>query len=132
MMPRRLDEVDRVGVVLLEPGRDRQDVRIEDDVRRIEAGALGQQRVGALADRDLALDRVGLALLVERHHDDAGAVAPDERRLLQEVVFAFLQADRVDDRLALHALQAGHDDRPLRAVDHRPARARSPARWRCS
>ena len=32
--------------------------------------------------------------LVERHHDDAGAVAPDDRGLLQEVLLAFLQADR--------------------------------------
>ena len=53
---------------------------IEDDVGRVEAGALGQQPVGALADRDLALDRVGLPLFVERHHDDAGAVAPDDAR----------------------------------------------------
>ena len=52
---RRLDEVDRVVVVLLEAGRDRQDVRVEDDVGRIEAGLLGQQLVGALADLDLAL-----------------------------------------------------------------------------
>ena len=106
MMPRRLDEVHRVVVVLLEPGGDREDVRVEDDVGRIEAGLLGQQPVGALADRDLALDRVGLALLVEGHHDHAGAVAADGPRLVQEVGFAFLQADRVDDRLALHALQA--------------------------
>ena len=34
-----------------------------------------QDVVGALADRDLALERVGLALLVERHDDDGGAVA---------------------------------------------------------
>ena len=44
---------------------------------------LGQQLVGALADRDLALDRVGLAGLVERHDDDAGAVALDEPRLVR-------------------------------------------------
>ena len=79
---------------------------------------LGQQRVGALADRHFALDRVGLSLLVERHHDDAGAVAADERRLAQEILLAFLEADRVDDRFALHALQPRLDDRPLRAVDH--------------
>ena len=77
-----------------------------------------EQPVGALADRDLALDRVGLPRLVERHDDDAGAVAADEARLLQEVLFAFLQADRVDDRLALDALEARLDHRPLRAVDH--------------
>ena len=79
---------------------------------------LGQQLVGALADLDLALDGVGLALLVERHHDHRRAVAPDGLRLVQEIGFAFLEADRVDDRLALHALQAGFDHRPLRAVDH--------------
>ena len=116
--PRRLDEVDRVGVVLLEPGRDRENVRIEDDVRRFEPGAFGEQGVGALADRHLALDRVGLPLLVERHADHAGAEAFDDRRLRQEVGLTFLQADRVDDRLALHALQPGEDHRPLRAVDH--------------
>ena len=58
---RRLDEVDRVVVVLLEAGGDRQDVRVEDDVGGIEAGLLGEQPVGALADLDLALDGVGLA-----------------------------------------------------------------------
>ena len=81
--PRRLDVVDRVVVVLLEAGGDREDVRVEDDVGRIEAGLLGEQLVGALADLDLALDRVGLAGLVERHDDDAGAVALDDPRLLR-------------------------------------------------
>ena len=33
-----LDEVHRVVVVLFEPGGNRQDVRVEDDVDRIEAG----------------------------------------------------------------------------------------------
>ena len=36
--PRRLDEVLAVVVVLLEAGGDRQDVGVEDDVRRIDAG----------------------------------------------------------------------------------------------
>ena len=33
-------------------------------------------------------------------------------------VFAALEADRVDDALALHAFEACFDDRPLGAVDH--------------
>ena len=45
--PRRLDEVDAVVVVLLDAGRDREDVRIEDDVLGREADLLGQQPVGA-------------------------------------------------------------------------------------
>ena len=55
------------------PG-DRQDVGIEDDVGRIEAGAVDEQPVGALADRHLALDGVGIGF-VERHHHDARAEA---------------------------------------------------------
>ena len=79
---------------------------------------LGQQLVGALADRHLALDGVGLALLVERHHDDGGAVAQHLLGVLQERRLALLHADRVDDGLALHALEAGLDHAPLGAVDH--------------
>ena len=36
--------------------------------------------VGTLADRDLALGRIGLALLVESHHHDGGA-----RQMLMDV-----------------------------------------------
>src|SRR6185503_8311973 len=64
---RRLDEIVRVVVVLLDAGGDREDIRIEDDVFRRKARLLGQQLVGALADRDLARDRVGLPLFVEGH-----------------------------------------------------------------
>ncbi len=56
--------------------------------------------------------------LVERHHDDGRPVAADEPGLSQELLLALLEADRVDDALALHALQSGLDDLPLRAVDH--------------
>ena len=47
--------------------------------------------------------------------------APYQRHKLgaaQELGFAVLEADRVDDRLALQRLQARFDDRPLAAVDH--------------
>ena len=117
-LPARLDEVDGVLVVLFESCRDRQDVRVEDDVGRIEVEAFGEQRVGPLADLELARDRVGLAGLVEGHHDDARAELLNAARFLQEIVFAFLEADRIDDRLPLHALQSGLEHRPLRAVDH--------------
>ena len=61
----------------------------------------GEQVVRAAADRDAALDVGRLALLVERHHDDAGAVVADAPRLLEERLLALLEADRVDDPLAL-------------------------------
>ena len=116
--PRRLDEGDAVAVVLLDAGRDREDVGVEDDVLGRKAGLLGQQLVGARADRDLALERVGLALLVERHHDHRRAIGAHQPRLAQELLLALLHRDRVDDRLALHAFEPGLDHRELRGIDH--------------
>lgn len=43
-------------------------------VERVEAGPTHEQPVGTLADLDLPRGRVGLAALVERHHDHGGAV----------------------------------------------------------
>ena len=77
-----------------------------------------QQLVGPAADRHLALDGVGLALLVERHHHHRGAVAQDLARVCEERRLSLLHRDRVDDRLALHALEASLDHVPLRRIDH--------------
>ena len=112
--PRRLDIGAGIVVVLLDAGCDREDVGIKDDVFRREAGLFGQEAVGALADREFALDRVGLPLLVEGHDDDGGAVAADFAGVVEKGPLAFLQADRVDHRLALHAFQPGLDHRPFR------------------
>ncbi len=109
----RLDEVDAVIVVLLDPGRDGKDVRVEDDVFRGKPGLFGQQLVGPLADLDLAFIGVGLALFVEGHDDDGGTVSAHQLRLRDEGVFALLHRDRIDDRLALHAFEPRLDDREL-------------------
>jgi len=71
-------------VVLVHTGRNREDVRIENDVLRREADRVREQVIGALADFHLALQRVGLAAFVEGHHHDRGAVAADEFRLLDD------------------------------------------------
>ncbi len=115
---RGIDEIDRVVGVLLDAGGDREDVGVEDDVLGRKAHLVDQHAIGALADLRLARQRVGLALLVERHHHRGRAVAADQRGLALEFVGAFLQRDRVDDALALDALQAGLDHAPLRRVDH--------------
>ena len=73
---------------------------------------------GPREDLDLALDGVGLAALVEGHHDDGRPVAPRGPGLGQEGGLALLERDRVHDRLALDAAQAGLDDLPARGVDH--------------
>ena len=113
-----LDERDGVGVVFLHPRGDREDVCVEDDVLRLEADDLGQQVVRPPQDGDPALDRLGLAPLVEGHDDDRRSVTPAEASLAQELGLALLERDRVDDTLALELPKAGLDDRELRAVDH--------------
>ena len=47
-LPRGLEEIDRVAVVLFDARGDGQDVRIEDDVLGRHADLLGQQLVGPL------------------------------------------------------------------------------------
>ena len=88
------------------------------EILRREADLVDEQPVRPLADRDLALDRLGLALLVERHDDDAGAVAAHRARLLEERLLPLLERERVDDALALDALEARLEHRPAGAVDH--------------
>ena len=77
-----------------------------------------QDVVGALADFGLARERIGLAVLVERHHHHGGAMAARDLCLVDELLLAFLHRDRIDDRLALHAFQAGFDHCEFRGVDH--------------
>ena len=114
----RLDEVDAVARVLLDAGRHGEDVGVEDDVLGREADLLGEDLVGRAADLRPTLQAVGLALLVEGHDDGGRAVLAAQPGLLDERLLALLHGDGVDDRLALHALEAGLDDLPLRGVDH--------------
>jgi hypothetical protein len=115
---RGLDEIHAVVVVFLDAGGDGENVRIKNDVFGRKADFLGQQLVGALADFGLARKGVGLSLFVEGHHDHRGAVALAQLGLAQELGLAFLHGNRVDNALALHALQARLDDFPLGGVDH--------------
>ncbi len=113
-----LDEVHRVVVVLLDAGGDGEDVRVEDDVFRREADFVDQDVVAALADLALARGGVGLADLVEGHHHHGGAIALAQLGVVLELLDAFLHGDRVDDALALDALEARLDHVPLGGVDH--------------
>ncbi len=114
----RLDEVHGVVGVFLDAGGDGEDVGVENDVLGREAELFREQRVGPGADRGLAGIGIGLARLVEGHDDHCSAIAASQAGLVDEGGLAFLHGDRVDDRLALHALEAGLDDLPLGRVEH--------------
>ena len=114
----RLDKGEAIGVMFLDAGGDGENVRIEDNVLRRNPGLSGQQTVGPSTDVDLAIDGIGLALLVERHDHHGRAVAANAPGLFEERRLALLQADRIDDGLALDAFQPGLDDRPFGRIDH--------------
>ena len=113
-----IDEVDPVGRVLLDTGRQREAVRVKDNVLGREADFVGQDPVGPAEDLLATLQIVGLTLLVEGHYDDRGTVLAAQPCLADELLFALLHGDRVDDGLALHVLQARLHDLPLGGVDH--------------
>ena len=104
--------------MLFNTRRYRKDIRVENDVGRFEADLLGQDLVRTLTDLDFALDRIRLALFVERHDDHGRTISSNEPRVLDEGLFALFKTDRVDDRLALHALKACLDHGPFRRIDH--------------
>ena len=104
--------------MLVDACRHRENIRIEDDVFRREPHLFRQYAISARANRDLALARVGLALLVEGHDDHRRAVAHHRARMIDERRLAFLQRDRIDDRLSLHAFQPCLDHLEFRGIDH--------------
>ena len=77
-----------------------------------------RMRIGALADADLFLVGRGLPLLVKGHDHHRRAILEHRRSILAKLHFAFLERDRVDDALALQALEPGLDDLPFGGVHH--------------
>src|SRR4029077_20053927 len=90
---RRFYEIVGVIAVLVEARRDCENVWIENDVVRWKVGSLRQQVVSARADLDLALEGVGLAFLVEGHHDGGCSVSPDQLCMTQKFFFTVFHAD---------------------------------------
>ena len=114
----RVDESDAIAVVLMHAGRDGKDVRIEDDVLGRETDLIDQYVVGALADRGLAFERVGLPFFVKRHHHHSGSVTAHGAGMIDEGLLALLERNRIDHRLPLQAFQTCLDHRKFRRIDH--------------
>ena len=114
----RLDEVHPIVGVLGQAGAHREHVGVENDVFGREVKFIHQQPVGAGTDVHPPLQRVGLALFVEGHHDHGRPVAAHRAGVVEEGGLPFLQANGVHHALALHTLQAGLDDVELGGVNH--------------
>ena len=77
-----------------------------------------QQAVGTLADGHAPLDRIGLPLLVEGHDHRRRAIAAHLARVVEKNLLPLLQADGVDDALALQALESRLEHAPLGGIEH--------------
>ena len=115
---RSLDEVNGVVIVFFHAGGNGQHVGVEDDVKRIHPYPFGQYLIGPLGYFYAALVTGGLSFLIETHHHDGSTIALHVFGMAYKHFLAFLQRDAVHDALALHALQSGHDDLPVRGVEH--------------
>ncbi len=104
--------------MLINTGRDRKDVRIEDDIFRWEADLLGQYLVSASADFDFALFRISLPGFIKCHDHNRRAIGADQSRMIQKGFLAFFERDGIDDGLALHAFKTSFDHVPFRTIDH--------------
>eukprot|EP00755_Sulcionema_specki_P009191 Sspe_Gene.6205::Locus_2091_Transcript_1_2_Confidence_0.750_Length_3889::g.6205::m.6205 len=114
---RSVEEVHTVVVVLLEPGGDRQNVGIEDDVLGREV-VRHEDIVSTLADADLVGFGGSLPVLIESHHHHSRTVPPDDFRMFDEGSLTRLERDGVHDGLPLDALQPRLDHCKVRTVHH--------------
>ncbi len=114
----RIDEVYSVVVVLFDPGGHGKNVWIKDDVFSRETDIPGEDVVGATANIDSTFKIVRLTFFVKGHDYHSGPVSAHSSRLSAKRLFPFLEADRIHNRFALHAAQAGFNHRPLRRIDH--------------
>ncbi len=104
--------------MLLDAGRDGENVRIENDVILIEPDLIDENPVGPLTDADLLLISRRLAVFVEGHDHHRRAVTHDMSRLPLEILLALLERDRVHDPLPLQVFEALLKDFPLRGIHH--------------
>ena len=103
--------------MLLHAGADGEDVGVEEDILLLEALLL-QDGDSARCDLKALRDLGGLPGLVEGHDQSRRTEAPADGGLTAEGGLALLEAQRVDDRLALHAAKPRLDDPKVRRVDH--------------
>ena len=115
---RGTDEVGSICVVLLHTRGDGQDIRVKDNIQRIEAHLLRQQPIRTLGNGNPTLVAGGLPFLVEAHHHHGSTIALHVAGMTEEHRLALLQRNAVDDALALQALQACHNDIPVARVYH--------------
>jgi len=98
------DKISCVGVVLFDARANTQNIGVKDDVAWEEASLSGQEVVSARADLDASLIGAGLSLFVKGHDYHGSTESTDDAGMTDEFFLSFLEADGINDGLALGAL----------------------------
>ena len=117
-LPRCLEEIDGVVVVLLNTGSHDEDIGVEYNIAFVEPDLFRKYLVDPLGDPDPVLGGRSLFLFVEGHDDYRCPVPLNEPRTPFELFLSFLERDGVDDGLSLGALEPCLDDVEIGTVDH--------------
>ena len=96
---RRFDKGDAIIIMLFNAGRDRKDVRVENDVFRRKVEFIAQEVIGAGTNLHLAVHGISLTQFVECHDDSRRAIAPHQRGLAAELNVSKPAITRALDRL---------------------------------
>ena len=111
------NEVTSIVAMLIDACTNRQDIDVEDDVFGRIADAR-EQIVGTLGDGYLAFVGRCLTFLVEGHHHDGGTQTMQFTCLCHKVLLSVLEADGINDALALRILQTRDQCVPVARVNH--------------
>ena len=117
-IPRRFYELNRVVVVFLDAGGNGENIGIKNNVVGIEIQFTDQQIITTLADILASLQVVCLAFFIKRHDHHGCAITLAEACLGEKFFLPGLQADRVDDGLALYTFEPCLNHIPFGRVHH--------------
>ena len=112
------DKVHCVIVVFIDPGRDRKDIRVKDNIFRWEARFFRQQLVGTATNFDFTFTGIRLTVFIKGHHHHGGTITAYQAGMMQEDIFSLFHGDGVHNPFTLDTLQPFFDDIPFRGVDH--------------
>mmetsp|Transcript_20166 Transcript_20166/g.28350 ORF Transcript_20166/g.28350 Transcript_20166/m.28350 type:complete len:260 (+) Transcript_20166:374-1153(+) len=114
----RIDEINRVIIVLIHTSADCQDVGVKDDIPSRKVNDFSQNFVGTCADADFLGFCCSLAFFVKCHNHNSCPISFDEFCLPDEFLFTALQTDGIDYAFALKTTQTCFDDVKFGGVDH--------------
>jgi len=112
------NEINRVIIVSINACGDRENIRVKNDIFCRKSNFIDEDAISPCADIDLTLFGVGLAVLIKSHDHRGRAVFLDNVGAFFKDIFAFFEADGIDNGFALNTFEASLDHVPFGGVDH--------------